>query len=246
MRKTLIIGATSAIAEATARLFAENGDALFLVARNKEKLGAIADDLKVRGASSVQTETLDVLEYERHQPVIDTAINSLEGLDLVLVAHGTLPDQKACEQSFDLTRKEFEVNALSTISLLTHLANYFEEQKRGTIAVISSVAGDRGRQSNYVYGAAKGTISIFLQGLRNRLHRSGVHVLTIKPGFVDTPMTNTFDKGFLWVKPNRIAIRIASQLYKSHRGEIYAPSFWRLIMLIIQSIPERIFVKLEL
>ena len=142
MRRTLIIGATSAIAQASSRLFAQAGDALFLVARNADKLTMVADDLKVRGAALVHTETLDVLDYGRHKGVIDTAIEALDGLDLVLIAHGTLPDQKACEKSFELTSKEFEVNALCTISLLTHLANYFEEQGQGTIAVISSVAGD--------------------------------------------------------------------------------------------------------
>ena len=164
MRKTLIIGATSAIAQATARLFAEAGDALFLVARNSEKLTATADDLKQRGALTVYTATLDVLDYDQHEPVIDAAIEALAGLDLVLVAHGTLPDQKACEQSFELTRKEFEINALGTISLLTHLANRFEQQGQVTIAVISSVAADRGRQSNYVYGSAKGAVTIYFMG----------------------------------------------------------------------------------
>jgi short-subunit dehydrogenase len=241
----MIIGATSAIAEATARFFAENGDALYLVARNQEKLTAIAGDLKVRGASSVHTEVLDVLEYDRHQAVIDDAISVLQGLDLVLIAHGTLPDQIACEQSFDLTRKEFEVNSLTTISLLTHLAIYFEMQQRGTIAVISSVAGDRGRQSNYVYGAAKGTISIFLQGLRNRLHKSGVHVITIKPGFVDTPMTTNFKKGVLWVSPQTIAHIITNAIAKSETVT-YAPFFWRPIMWLIKILPEYFFKRLSL
>jgi short-subunit dehydrogenase len=245
MRKTLIIGATSAIAQATARLFAAAGDALFLVARNSAKLSANADDLKVRGASVVHTATLDVLDYDQHKPVIDAAVATLDGLDLVLISHGTLPDQKACEQSFYLTRKEFEINALSTISLLTHLANYFEQQKRGTIVVVSSVAGDRGRQSNYVYGSAKGAISIFLQGLRNRLYRSGVNVLTVKPGFVDTPMTSGFKKGPLWSTPRFIAKDISRAISSSGR-EIYSPAVWRLIMIIILFIPEWLFKRLRL
>lgn len=245
MRKTLIIGATSAIAQATARLFAEAGDAMYLVARNETKLDAIADDLKVRGAAAVHMDTLDVLEYERHKSVIDAAVATLQGLDQVLVAHGTLPDQKACEQSFELTRKEIEINALGTISLLTHLANYFEYQRHGTIAVISSVAGDRGRQSNYVYGSAKGMVSIFLQGLRNRLHKSGVHVLTIKPGFVDTPMTAEFSKGPLWSQPDAIAKSLVKVMPGSSR-EIYMPYYWRTIMLIIRLIPEVVFKRMRL
>ncbi len=245
MRKTLIIGATSAIAQATARLFAEAGDALYLVARNEDKLQAMANDLKARGARLVHIGILDVVDYDRHEPVINTAINALDGLDLVLVAHGTLPDQNACEQSFALTRKEWEINALSTISLLTLLANYFEEKQRGTIAVISSVAGDRGRQSNYVYGAAKGAVTIFLQGLRNRLHKSGVSVITIKPGFVDTPMTAEFRKGFLWVKPGKVAQNIYDAIVKK-KDEIYAPWFWQIIMRVIKLIPEYLFKRLKL
>ena len=245
MRKTLIIGATSAIAQATARLFAEAGDTLFLVARNADKLAATADDLKLRGALSVYTHELDVLNFDRHRPVIDAAVEALDGIDLVLIAHGTLPDQKACEQSFELARKEFEINALSTISLLTYLANYFEQKGEGTIAVISSVAGDRGRQSNYVYGSAKGAVTIFLQGLRNRLYKSGVDVITIKPGFVDTPMTVQFKKGLLWATPERVGFRIVKKLH-SLPEEIYLPWFWRPIMSIIKGIPETFFKRLTL
>lgn len=245
MRKTLIIGATSAIAQETARIFANVGDALYLVARNPDKLVAMADDLTLRGASAVHTEALDVLDYNRHEPLIRTAVEVLDGLELVLIAHGTLPDQRACEQSFELTQKEFEVNALSTISLLTYLANYFEQKGQGTIAVISSVAGDRGRQSNYVYGAAKGAVTIFLQGLRNRLCKSGVTVLTIKPGFVDTPMTASFRKGPLWTNPVAVAVRL-NRLITKKKSEGYIPAYWRLILLVIRSIPESIFKRLSL
>lgn len=245
MRKTLIIGATSAIAQQTARLFAVAGDALFLVARNDNKLAATADDLKIRGASAVHTEVLDVLDYDRHKGVVDAAVEALDGLDLVLIAHGTLPVQKACEQSFELTRKEFEINTLSTISLLTYLANYFEGRRQGTIAVISSVAGDRGRQSNYVYGSTKGAVTIFLQGLRNRLHKSGVNVITIKPGFVDTPMTMSFQKGLLWVKPENIASTILGCV-NSKTDVSYAPWFWRFIMLLIRIMPEAVFKRMRL
>jgi len=245
MRKTLIIGATSAIAQATARRFAEAGDALFLVARNADRLPIIADDLKVRGASGVQVQALDVLDYDRHRAVIDTAIAAFDGLDLVLIAHGVLPDQQACERSFDSTRQAFEINTLSTLSLLTHLANYFEGRGQGTIAVISSVAGDRGRQSNCVYGSAKGAVTIFLQGLRNRLHRSGVNVITVKPGFVDTPMTSAFEKGALWATPEQVADRIVAAVAKGIDVS-YAPSFWRLAMALILSIPERLFKRMKL
>src|SRR5205823_5927368 len=131
---------------------------------------------------------LDLNDFDRHQEMVETAIQTLDGLDMVLISHGTLRDQQKCELSVEETLKEFTTNCTSVIALLTILANYFEQQKRGCIAVVSSVAGDRGRQTNYVYGAAKGAVSIFLQGLRGRLHKSRVTVVTIKPGMVDTPM----------------------------------------------------------
>ncbi len=245
MRKTLVIGATSAIAEATVRLLAEEGDALFLTGRDAGRLGAMADDLRLRGAVAVHTEQLDVLDYNRHGEILETAIQALDGLDLVLIAHGTLPDQNACEQSVGDMRREFEINALSTMCLLTGVANYFERERRGTIAVISSVAGDRGRQSNYVYGSAKGAVSLFLQGLRNRLHPSGVQVLTIKPGFVDTPMTRDFEKGLLWSDPQKVAGTIVSSI-KKRKDVVYVPYFWRGIMLVIRLVPEFLFKKLRL
>lgn len=245
MKKIMVIGATSAIAHATTKLFASDGDRLFLVARDIKKLDAVADDLKVRGADQVEVCVLDMLMYDQHLNIIRQAETSLGGLDMVLIAHGTLPDQKACEESFDLARKEFEVNCMSTISMLTHLANYFEQKKSGTIAVISSVAGDRGRQSNYIYGTTKAAVSLFMQGLRNRLYQSGVHVLTIKPGFVDTPMTAKFQKGLLWVQPDRIAREIYRAINKRHEIA-YMPKFWRYIMVVIRLIPEGIFKKLRL
>lgn len=245
MKKILIIGATSAIAEATARLWAGEGHRLYLVARNGERLQAMAADLKIRGAESTGVGVLDLNDFARHQQALDDAVKALDGIDVVLIAHGTLGDQKACEQDFNLTLRELNTNAISVISLLTHLANRFEAQGHGTIAVISSVAGDRGRQSNYVYGTAKAAVTVFLQGLRQRLHKSGVHVLTLKPGFVDTHMTRDFKKGVLWVKPEVVARRIAGSV-AGRRDVVYAPGFWRLIMAVIKLIPEKIFKRIKL
>lgn len=242
MRRVLIVGATSAIAEATERRLAAAGARLFLVARNADKLSAIADDLRLRGAAQVETYAMDATDYDRHATAVEAAEKALGGLDTALIAHGSLPDQKACEAAFDLTRREIETNALSVISLLTHLANRFEQQRHGTIAVISSVAGDRGRQSNYVYGTAKGAVTLFLQGLRNRLHRAGVQVITIKPGFVDTPMTAAFAKGALWASPDVVAKAIVSAIEKG-KDVVYTPWFWRPIMGLIRLIPEFLFKR---
>ena len=245
MQKILIIGATSAIAEATARLWATRGDALFLVARKAAQLNTIADDLRIRGAASVGCFTMDACDTSAHATMLEAAEKALGGLDVALIAHGSLPDQKACEASVELTLKEIDTNALSVIALLTRLAEGFEKQGSGTLAVISSVAGDRGRQSNYVYGAAKGMVSLFMQGLRNRLAKKGVQVVTIKPGFVDSPMTAAFPKGALWAKPDAIARGIVRAIDRN-ADEVYLPGFWRLIMFIIRHIPERVFKKLSL
>lgn len=245
MKKILIIGATSAIAEATARLWAKEGHHLYLIGRNPERLQSMASDLKIRGAESTHIASLDLNDFEKHEAAIDQAIHALDGIDIALIAHGTLGDQKACEKDFSLTLKELNTNAISAISLLTHLANRFEAQKHGSLAVISSVAGDRGRQSNYVYGTTKGALTVFLQGLRQRLYKSGVHVLTIKPGFVDTPMTSEFKKGPLWAKPDAIAQRIEFAVRKG-RNVVYAPWFWFAIMGLIRSIPEQLFKRIHL
>jgi decaprenylphospho-beta-D-erythro-pentofuranosid-2-ulose 2-reductase len=241
----MIIGATSAIAHETAKCFAKEGTEFFLVARSPQKLADIGDDLKVRGAQRIETYVLDVTELERHQEMIETAITTLDGLDMVLIAHGTLGDQQKCQRSVAETLKEFSTNCTSVISLLTILADYFEQQKRGCIAVISSVAGDRGRQSNYVYGATKGAISVFLQGLRNRLSKSGVAVVTVKPGLIDTPMTAEVKKGLLAGN----AKGVGEGIYRAMKGRkevVYLPWFWRPIMMIVRAIPEPVFKRLSM
>ncbi|NGZ86548.1 SDR family oxidoreductase [Duganella aceris] len=245
MQKILIIGATSAIAEATARRFAQRGDSLYLLARNGERLDALLADLKLRGAAATAGARFDANDHERHAAVIEQAAAAMGGLDAVLIAHGTLPDQQACQADAALALREIGTNALSVIGLLTHVANRFEAQRAGVIAVIGSVAGDRGRQSNYVYGSAKGMLAIFLQGLRNRLQKSGVHVLTIKPGFVDTPMTAAFPKGPLWATPEQVAQAIVKAM-DQRRNVLYTPFFWWGIMAIIRAVPEAIFKKLSL
>jgi len=240
-----LIGATSAIAEATARILASRGHALFLVGRRGDALSSIAADLRVRGAAQVETHVLDLNCIESQGEMLSRAVTVLGGLDVALVAHGTLSDQKACERSVELTLQEFYTNALSVISLLTHLANYFEENRHGTIAVITSVAGDRGRGSNYVYGSAKACVTAYLSGLRQRLHACGVCVLTIKPGYVDSPMTAHLKKGLLWVRPRTVANGITNALDKK-KDVVYLPRFWWIIMRLVTLMPERWFRSLKI
>lgn len=245
MSNILIVGATSAIAESTAKLWAKDGHRLYLLGRKTDRLASIVADLKVRGAKSVQFEQMEANDFAQHESIIKAASLAMGCIDIVLLAYGTLSDQTACEQDFEATMQELNTNAISYISMLTHLANYFEAQGNGSIVVISSVAGDRGRKSNYVYGAAKGAVTIFLQGLRQRMYKSGVQVLTIKPGFVDTPMTVKFKKGIIWVEPLSVAKIIYSSV-KKNRNVVYAPWFWLVVMTVIKAIPESIFKKLKL
>jgi decaprenylphospho-beta-D-erythro-pentofuranosid-2-ulose 2-reductase len=243
--RVLIVGATSAIAAETAKAYAAEKARLFLTGRNSARLAAVRDDLLVRGAAQVDTAELDVTRVPSHREVIDSAIAKLGGLDVVLIAHGTLPDQALCQARVTETLEALHVNFTATIALLTLLANYFEAQRSGCIAVITSVAADRGRQSNYVYGAAKGGVDRFLQGLRNRLFRAGVAVVTIKPGFVDTPMTAEVAKSFLFTSARGAGQSIYRAIGR-RRDVVYIPWFWRPIMAVIKALPESIFKRLQL
>lgn len=245
MKRILIVGATSAVAEALARRFAARGDAIALLARSEDRLDAVAGDLRLRGAAEVTTGVLDVLDASRLLPALNNAVASIGGLDVAVLAHGTLSDQAQCEVDIAALRREMEINLLSTLELLSHLGNQLAHQGHGCIVTISSVAGDRGRASNYVYGTAKGGLTVFLQGLRHRLARAGVQVLTVKPGFVDTPMTAGFRKGPLWASPEAVAADIDKAMM-SGRDVIYTPWFWRYIMLAIRVIPDPVFKRLPL
>ena len=246
MKKILIVGATSAIATACARLWTREDVVFFLAGKDGVKLQHTADDLKARGAAEVYTSVIDLNSFERHDSMLAECFGALEQVDIALIAHGTLPDQAACEKDTDLALREFSSNGLSTIAILTPLANRLAAQHHGTIAVISSVAGDRGRQSNYLYGAAKASVTTFCEGLRARLFKQGVHVLTIKPGFVDTPMTQGLAlPGPLVSSPDKVAKLIHKAIKRRH-NTVYTPSYWWLIMLVIRSIPTSIFKRLSL
>jgi short-subunit dehydrogenase len=239
----VVVGATSTIATATLYHFLSYE--LCLIGRNQERLESMRKDLEARGAKRVSIILADVGDSNVAKSLHSRIVADFGDYDNLFVAHGSLPVQEDVEASYDETYKVLEVNFLSVIAILTDVANYFEDKKRGTIAVICSVAGDRGRKSNYIYGTAKGALEIFLQGLRNRLDSHGVGVLTIKPGFVDTPMTSGIKKGILFASPEKVGAGIAKAIYKG-RDVVYLPWFWKVIMMIICSIPERIFKKMSL
>jgi decaprenylphospho-beta-D-erythro-pentofuranosid-2-ulose 2-reductase len=187
---------------------------------------------------------MDLNNTERHIAMLDAADEAMAGIDTVLIAHGTLSNQKACEKSVNETFAEINTNALSTISLLTHISNRFEAKREGTIAVISSVAGDRGKASNYVYGSAKAMVTTFTSGLRQRLQKYNVAVVTIKSGFVDTPMTAEFKKGLLWAKPESVAAKIIQAIDK-RKDEVYVPLFWWAVMAVINFLPTSLFKRIK-
>ena len=204
----------------------------------------IAADLRVRGARQVEIESLDVTDARALNGLVARAAAALGGLDTLIVAAGVLPDQHEINTDANRLRETFEVNAIGPMAILNEAAAYFEQQGHGQIVAIGSVAGDRGRATNYAYGAAKGALEIFLSGLRQRLHGRGIQVLLVKPGFVDTPMTADFAKGPLWASPERVARDIVRALERG-RSVIYTPWYWRWIMLIIRHLPEPIFTRLR-
>jgi len=245
MKKVLIFGGASAIAHQTAINFAKDGAELYLIDIKVSRVDAVADDIKTKVPNTIiHTAELDALNYDLHQQTFDEAVKTLGGLDAFLIAHGTLPKQEEIEKDTNAIIREFNINALSGMSLATIAANYFEEKGSGSIAIISSVAGDRGRKSNYVYGSAKAALSAFTTGLRGRLASKGINVLTVKPGFVDTPMTADMPKNPLYSSPQQIGKGIFEAITKG-KDVVYLPGFWKLIMMIVKAVPEGIFKKLN-
>lgn len=241
----LVVGATSAIAQATARLWAARGASLYLAARRESLLAACADDLRVRGARAVAVEAFDATDRAAHADLVSRAEAAIGALDCVFIAHGTLPDQEAAVADPELALREIDVNGVSAASLVLRAARVFEARGAGTIVVITSVAAVRGRASNFVYGAAKSLVSTLLEGLRHRMHGKGVAVVEIRPGFVDTPMTAAFPKSAMWATPAQVANDIVRAVDRG-AGIVYTPWFWRWIMLVIRHVPESIFVKTKL
>jgi decaprenylphospho-beta-D-erythro-pentofuranosid-2-ulose 2-reductase len=216
-----------------------------LVGRNSNRLTAVAQDLLTRGAAVVDVWTMDLDDTSGHPEMLATAAQRLGKIDLALIAHGVLGDQQTAEQDFEAAAAILHTNFMSVVSLCTWLGNYFKLQRSGTLAVISSVAGDRGRKSNYVYGASKGALNIFLEGLRNRIDRDGVNVLTIKPGFVSTPMTAHVEQNFLFASPEKVAQGILRAIDK-RKDVVYLPGFWSLIMFLVRSVPGWQFKKMNM
>ncbi|MCR9164641.1 MAG: SDR family NAD(P)-dependent oxidoreductase [Nannocystaceae bacterium] len=241
MANVLILGATSAIAQEVAKRYAERGDRLFVVGRNPAKLAALVSGL---GPSCVGSLVADLDDTDANARRVDEALDALGSIDVGLVAHGLLGDQLETERSWDSAEAVLRTNLLSVVSLVIPLANALEEQGRGHLAVMSSVAGERGRPRNYTYGAAKGASTLYLQGVRSRLWAAGVEVHTLKLGPVDTPMTETHPKNALFATAEGVASSIV-RLLDGPGGEAYVPKYWAPIMGVVRNLPEPLFQRLK-
>ena len=244
-RRALILGARSAIAEALAERLAGDGWDLVLAARRCQRLEPVAADLRLRRQRQVDLLEFDALDLEAHAGLADRVRDSAGAFDLAVCVFGYAGDPDEARRDTGEMTATLATNFTAAAVCLGHLANDLEERREGGIIAVSSVAGDRGRQSNYVYGASKGGLNVFLQGLRNRLAPAGVHVMTVKPGFVDTPMTEGREGLFLVASPERVAGDIL-RAWKRRRNVVYTPWFWRWILLLIRQVPEGLFKWLKL
>jgi len=244
-QRVLVLGATSGIAQAVARVYAAEGARLALVARSREHLSAVAADLAVRGADVVLQRAADLCEIERQRAVIAEAERALGGFDVVLVAHGVLPDQLACQQDPGRAVASWDVNFTSAATLMEAAAERMVVSEDGVLGVLSSVAGDRGRSDNYVYGAAKAALTTYASGLGHRLRGTGVTVVIIKPGPVGTPMLARRKlPARLVADVDVVGRRIHRALERGERM-VYVPGKWRWIMAVIRALPIRIFERMR-
>jgi decaprenylphospho-beta-D-erythro-pentofuranosid-2-ulose 2-reductase len=243
-----ILGASSGIARALCHRLAARGCRLILAGRSLGELHALAADLEVRYGQLAVVETFDALACDDLPDFVTRCLGHFDGkLACVVLCYGYLAPEVGVPADPAAARRTIEINFTSAVLILESFARDFERRRWGSIVAISSVAGDRGRQSNYLYGAAKGGLTIYLQGLRNRLHGAGVHVLTVKPGFVDTAMTaGRIDPSSpLLASPERVARDIDRALTK-RALVLYTPWFWRAIMALIVMVPEIVFKRLKL
>lgn len=245
MQKVVVLGATSGIAVEVQRHLAQCGCELLLIARSPQRLAALQSDLLARGAKQVLTCRADLSSVPHHAGIFDFVRRTFPGFDTVFLAYGSMHDQKESEASVNVLLDELNVNFVSASAILTLFAADLEQRRTGCIAAITSVAGDRGRRSNYVYGSAKGALSLFLQGLRSRLHPAGVKVITIKPGPVQTPMTDHLPDAARFAEPKLVARDIVRALERRSPDVLYTPKIWRYVMTAVEHIPETIFKRLS-
>lgn len=245
MSTLLLLGASSAISQAYLDLVGKQFSHIFLVARSDSKLEQVVRHVEVSTSATVYSSAVDLADTSQHQRLFELALNSLGNIDQVMICYGDLTDQQRCREDVDYLVAQFTLNATSTISLSAHAVRVLAREGGGDLVVVGSVAGDRGRKSNYAYGAAKGAVATFLAGLGMDVESENVRVLTVKPGFVDTPMTAQFKKGVLWTSPDKVARGIASAIDRQ-RSVVYVPWYWFCIMMVIKLLPSAVLKKLPI
>lgn len=243
MRSVLILGGTSDIGAAIAKKFAHEKFVVFLAGRNKDHLERIAKDISIRESAEVTPFIFDALDFPSHKDFYHTLPLSPE---VCVCVFGYLGINAFAMTDWSEAEKIMDTNYKAAVSIINIVAEDFTNLKRGTIIGISSVAGDRGRQSNFIYGSAKAGFTAYLSGLRNKLFKSNVHVVTVKPGFVYTRMTEDLDlPAWLATEPHRVAV--ASYLaYRNKTNIVFVLHIWKYIMIVIRMIPEFIFKRLSL
>ncbi len=245
-KSILILGATSTLARAIGAEFASHGYSLILLGRDAQELDRLASDFHLRHGVDAKTLIFDALDFNSHREILEQCEpEGEETLEGAILCTGYLGDQSVAQSDFSEAKHILDVNLTASISLLNLLATRFEKKRAGFICALSSVAGDRGRRSNYIYGAAKGGLSVYLEGLRNRLFQFNVHVITVKPGVADTQMTYALPGLFLRASPEKVAKSIYKAILQ-RKDVFYTPFFWRWIMFVIRNIPDFIFKRQKL
>ena len=241
----LVLGATSPIARQLAHRYAEAGRAVFVTARDPDDAAAIAADLRIRHQVAASSAAFDATDFDGHEQLVADAEAAVGALEVAVVAFGEMGEQAESEVDFARARKVIDINFTGAASICEAVCARMAERGAGSIVGLASVAGDRGRQSNYFYGAAKGAFALYLQGLRNRMHHVGVHVMTVKLGFVDTRMTFGMQTGIPIASP----VQVSRALFDAQRkgvDTLYYPRFWRGIMGVVGAIPERLFKRMRM
>lgn len=242
-KKIVVIGALSAIARGVAQAYAEVGSEFFLVARREHEVVELANQLRQLGAGRCSVYVTDLRQRDVHDEIVTNSLSELGTIDLVLLAQGVYPPKELLRTDVDVMLDSFMVNAVTVISVMHRYGAVIKNQRSGMIAVISSVAGDRGRANNYQYGSAKSAVSAFASGQRAELAEYGGHVITIKPGPVATPMT-THEHVPLMATVKDVVPDIVAGI-EHRKTVVYTPWIWRIIMVVIRSLPERLFMKVR-
>ena len=243
MPTVLLLGAASDMAVAIARKMASKGYAVQLAARNVQRLQPLCSDIEVRYQVSCSLHEFDAINFSSHANFFQSL---LQKPDITICVFGYLGENEVARVNWSESEKIIHSNYTGAVSILNIVSNYYSEQKKGTIVGISSVAGERGRQSNYIYGSAKAGFTAYLSGLRNRMFREGVHVVSVQPGFVYTRMTESIKlPPLLTAKPEQVADAVYTAV-QNKKNTVYVKWFWRWIMLIIKCIPEFMFKKMKL